>query len=43
MSNEPTETEQMLKYLLRQIIAALPTNRDWLDPTLERAAREMIK
>lgn len=29
--------------LLTQIIGALPTRRDWLDPVLEKAARELIK
>jgi len=29
--------------VLRQIIADLPTNRDWLSPDLEREAKELIK
>lgn len=33
----------MLRYLLRQIVDALPTNRDWLNPVLERAALDVLK
>lgn len=31
-----------LFYTLSQIISDLPTNRDWLDPELERMAKEAI-
>lgn len=34
---------EWLRNLLRQIITDLPSNRDWLDPQVERAAREAIK
>jgi hypothetical protein len=30
------------RWLLSQIIAALPTRRDWLDPALESAARSLL-
>jgi hypothetical protein len=29
--------------ILRQIIDALPVQRDWLDPTLERAVRYILR
>src|SRR5450830_143654 len=29
-------------YLLKQIVNALPTRRDWLDPAIERAARALL-
>ena len=35
---EPSEL-----WLLKQIVAHLPTNRDWLDPAVEGEAREIIK
>lgn len=34
---------EWLRNLLRQIITDLPSNRDWLDPQVERAAREAVK
>lgn len=52
MTIETTKEKQMadlaaenewLRNLLRQIITDLPSNRDWLDPQVERAAREAIK
>lgn len=30
-----------LKRVLTQMLADLPTKRDWLDPTLEQEAREL--
>ena len=32
-----------LLWLLRQIITSLPQKRDWLDPDLEREAKEILK
>ena len=32
-----------LESILRQIINDLPTKRDWLDPELEKAARDILK
>ncbi len=32
-----------LHYTLKQLMDALPDNRDWLDPTLEKMARELLK
>jgi len=37
------ETIERLLYVLKRIINDLPTNRDWLDPDLEKEAREIIK
>ena len=31
------------RWLIRQIIDSLPANLDWLDPAIEREAREAIK
>ena len=31
------------KHLLERFVNELPTRRDWLDPDLERAAREFVK
>lgn len=33
----------VLLFCLKSIINDLPTNRDWLDPALEKASREIIK
>ena len=35
------ETIRELRSVLSQIVNALPTNRDWLDPMLEQQAREL--
>ena len=32
-----------LESILRRIINDLPTNRDWLDPELEKAAMDILK
>lgn len=34
-------TESRERWLLRQIIEALPFSRDWLDPAIEREAKEI--
>jgi len=39
----PDPVQKQLKHVLRQIINDLPTNKDWLDPALEKMAREIIK
>lgn len=31
-----------MAYLLQQIMGALPSNRDWLDPDIERAIKALI-
>lgn len=36
---EPSESEARMRWLLRQIVHALPSRRDWLDPAIEREAR----
>lgn len=33
--------EQRLAWLLRQMLDALPQQRDWLDPHIEREARAL--
>jgi hypothetical protein len=30
-----------LKYLLKQILISLPQNKDWLDPEIEKAAKDI--
>lgn len=37
------EENKYIKFVLKRIIDDLPVNRDWLDPDLERAAKEIIK
>lgn len=37
------QTEREAIFLLRQIIDDLPSRRNWLDPALERAARDLLK
>lgn len=37
------DNDDMARYLLQQIIQALPQSRDWLDPVLERAVKKLIK
>lgn len=32
-----------VKYLLKMIIDSLPQNRDWLDPVIEVAAKDILK
>ena len=32
-----------MRWLLQQIIGSLPASLDWLDPAVEREAREAIK
>lgn len=32
-----------LKILLARLLAELPVRRDWLDPDLEREAKELLK
>lgn len=32
-----------LKNILKRILDDLPQNRDWLDPDLEKVARELVK
>jgi len=32
-----------LKIVLKQILIDLPTNKDWLDPDLERIAKVLVK
>lgn len=34
--------DEELRYVLRQILSDLPTNRDWLDPALEKQARALV-
>lgn len=34
---------KIAKYLLNQIINSLPQKRDWLDPVIEKASRNLIK
>lgn len=34
---------ERLRTILRQIVNDLPTNRDWLDPDVERVARAALK
>lgn len=38
-ANLDTESERM-RWLLRQIVSDLPIRRDWLDPSIEREARQ---
>ena len=41
---EELETENnMLKHTLSDVLGDLPSNRDWLDPNLERLMRQLIK
>jgi hypothetical protein len=40
---EKDEQIAALESILRRIINDLPTNRDWLDPELEKAARDILK
>jgi len=35
--------EKFLEYLVTQVVDALPTNRDWLDPELENLLRREAK
>lgn len=37
---QPQVTDE--RYVLKQIIDALPTRRDWLDPDVEKAARALL-
>jgi hypothetical protein len=39
----PDPVQKKLNYVLGQIINDLPTNKDWLNPALEKMARELIK
>jgi len=32
-----------LEYALKELVQALPINRDWLDPDIERLARHLLK
>ena len=32
-----------LEYVLEQIINSLPSKKDWLDPDVEKAARNLLK
>ena len=36
------EELEATRFLLRQIVEALPSRRDWLDPELERAAKAIL-
>lgn len=36
-------TTAAMKDILKRIINDLPQNRDWLDPNIEKIARELIK
>jgi hypothetical protein len=31
------------EFVLKQIIDSLPSRRDWLDPDIEKAAKELLK
>lgn len=37
------ESNKEMLFILKQIIDMLPSHRDWLDPDIERAAKEIIK
>jgi len=37
------ESEDRLLFILRQIINSLPSRLDWLDPNIERMAKEELK
>lgn len=41
--SEPLSREDMLAQVLKQIIDSLPQKRDWLDPDLERMAKDLTK
>tara|TARA_Y100000296_G_C5105046_1_gene222087 strand:+ start:458 stop:784 length:327 start_codon:yes stop_codon:yes gene_type:complete len=37
------DENKQYQYVTRQIIESLPSNRDWLDPDIERAARRLLE
>lgn len=39
----PDTIKNQLAYILGQIINDLPKNKDWLDPTIEKIARDLLK
>jgi hypothetical protein len=39
---ELNQKVRVLKHVLGQIVNDLPSNRDWLDPHLERYAKELL-
>lgn len=41
-SGAPSGDYGILRWALKQIIQDLPTNRDWLDPNVERVARGIL-
>lgn len=40
---EEESCAEAMKHVLGQIIGSLPSNRDWLDPDLEKIAKELSK
>jgi hypothetical protein len=40
---ESNERRDALEYTLSQIMGALPSNKDWLDPQLEKLANDLVK
>jgi len=47
VEKEKTELKELnlydVCYVLKSIVANLPENRDWLDPNMEKAAKEIIR
>lgn len=43
VSREPKAQQQRLAWLLGQVMDALPANRDWLDPAVEREAKVAVR
>jgi len=39
--NKPLSKEVEMKYVLEQFLHSLPANKDWLDPDIERMAKEI--
>lgn len=42
LSAEGGERLDLALYLLNQIMQDMPQNRDWLDPNIERATKELL-
>lgn len=32
-----------LKYLIKEVLSSLPSNKDWLNPDIEKAMKDAIK